>query len=293
MSAFTPDDPLPAIEVDGAVDSETVRELLLEGAGAGSVLTLSNQDLPGPWVSAGQPVDTLESVPEDCIDGVLAVQGFTTVPVRPRMGQIARVLRIGGWLGLAQSDHTCTFAGLQLGGWTGRERRALDAALLAAFPHQRGAVVEELIWEARGQGLRPTRLHLGFAHRKVGAGDLDDYLREGPAAGIPGPLDRITAAAGVTLADRYAEAWQEATAAGPVTVSTPMVVLAARRVAGDPLAPVAGPARRLPLLAEPIRSPRPEAERAIMDALGRHRRRWDDLVAGTRSESRRERLGSA
>ncbi|WP_235486080.1 hypothetical protein, partial [Frankia sp. AvcI1] len=72
----------------------------------------------------------------------------------------------------------------------------------------------------------------------MGAGDLDDYLREGPAAGIPGPLDRITAAAGVTLADRYAEAWQEATAAGPVTVSTPMVVLAARRVAGDPLAPV-------------------------------------------------------
>ncbi|WP_261568983.1 hypothetical protein [Frankia gtarii] len=279
MSVFTADDPVPVIEPHGDVDPHAVQKLLVEGADVGTVLTLASS-MPDGWAGAGRTVDAIDTVPDGCVDGVIAIDRVTAVPVRPLLGEIARVLRVGGWARLVQADPARAVVSPVLHDLTVAERREIDGALFASFPHHRGPLARELIWSARGVGLLPTRLHLGFGRRVVSVGDVEGYLCGAPADGVAGPLDRIIAAADVGLADRYAEAWERATAAGPVTVWTPGLYLAVERVADTAVPQVRAAGRRGSGSAASIRNVFTAAEWPILTALEAHGTQWDGLRTG-------------
>ncbi len=278
--SFAAIDPVAVIEPHGDVDLPAVEELLVEGADVGTVFTLASS-MPGGWAGAGWVMDVIEAVPDGCVDGIIAVDRVTAVPVRPVLVEIARVLRVGGWARVVQADPARAVVGPVLDDLTSAERRRIDGALFAPFGHHRGPLARELIWPARRVGLLPTRLHLGFSRRVVSAENVDGYLREGPAAGVPGPLDRIMTAAGVGLADRYAAAWERATADGPVTVWTPGLLLFVERVDDTGVsAPVRVAGRRGSGSAASIPGAFTAAEWPILTALEAHSTQWDGLRTG-------------
>ncbi len=296
MTGFTRADPAPTVELLAELDLDTIVELLGADAEApGSVLTLKGDEVAASGErTAGNPytVTELAAVPDRSVDGVIGYEPVTGVAIRPLVLDLARVLRVGGWIRLAQSDPARAVVAPPMRGLTVGEAREIYAALLSPLPLHRGPVADELIWECRRAGLRPSHLTLGFGRRPVTPGEMDLYPRGAPAPGWPSPLDRILRVGGMALADRYVEVWEAGLEAGPVTVWTPVVVVVAQRVEDPPAEPVSGTVRR-PSTTATISSTRPEAEWAILTALAQHRTHWDALFTGRRAAALPDRQQSA
>ncbi|WP_261568982.1 hypothetical protein [Frankia gtarii] len=243
-SAFHADDPVPELlTLARGEEEEQARRLLLDGADlTGPVLDLGGDGAlsaalheRGGTVHARSEALGVLSEQEGYFGAVVGAEVLHTVAVAEVMRACARILVPGGTLRLLQSDPVraiptppLVFADTWDGPKVGNVAR--PAGRLSA--ELEGTV----IWEARRAGLLPSRIAFGFSYLTVSAGEVDTYLHRPPAAGLLTPYDRIRVPLGDEIAGRYAQAWRDTAADGPVTVCTPLVFLDAVNIA-DPVPP--------------------------------------------------------
>lgn len=242
-SAFRPDDPVPdLLTLTRGEEEQQARRLLVDGDLTGPVLDLGGDgalsaalhERGGAVHTRSEALDVL-SDREGYFGAVIGAEVLHAAVVTGVMRACARILAPGGTVRLVQSDHGRAIPSPPLAFADKWDGPRVDNVVRPV-----GRVPQELegtvIWEARRAGLLPARIAFGFSYLTVSAGEVDAYLHRPPAAGLPTPYDRIRVPLGDEIAGRYAQAWQETAAAGPVTVCTPLVMLDAVNI-GDPLPP--------------------------------------------------------
>ncbi len=299
---FAPDDPVPLLVggtgyrgvvfdeaevgpgarvLDLGGDAILTAELLKHVDDRAVVLVRAGED-DAPAVDRLRPIRaTLDALPLSDGDVGLVVgndvfRGGVALPLV--LQEIARVVRPGGWVSLVQPAHDRVIVPAL------RDLCAQDRGIPPRRTPVARVLEAKMIWRARAVGLLPVVIGFGFTSGRVEAGDVEAYLHS-PVAGMPSPVETVTAAGGADAAAWYVRAWRHAAVtAGSVEVLTPVVQIDAVRVDPWPDRPVTSEQEWYEAYSRALDQARavgiPRAAWQIGQAVGRHLAREEDLRRG-------------